>query len=686
MLENLFVVILTFYPLRHIFKGLDLWDTGYNYANFQYMGMEHMDPMWLFSTYLANVAGNFLRSLPAADSLAGMNFYTGLFVSVLALVGYFFCTRKLNMPGGVAFLGEMLAISLCWSPTAVLYNYLTYVMFLISCILLYLGLIKDSKRCLIGAGVLLGANVLVRFSNLPEMAMIVAVWAYNIILWLEERKAARGNEKTATSRSAKESEKTAANKAVQNGKTQFWPRLLRHTLWCLVGYLAALAVLFGYIHIRYGMDEYVAGILRLFAMTDNATDYKPTSMVMGLIGAYVENLYWVIRIGVIVVGGLAAFSMGHLAKHLSKTGKLVWTVAGITITGVVFAHKLMTKQPSMQEFLFELDGLFLLLLLLCAVFGWVKRLPRILWIAACAVMLGWLYYRHFCSWYFYSYDSMLRPGILFLMLTMFIAVIRIFHRSSPKEEKLLSGILILIILLTSLGSNNGVYPSINNLFLAAPYTLWQSWRFVKGVNIWNKLKVDLIIDAFPAKGVLVVFLAMCIFQSGMFGATFVFAEATGVQDFTGKVDNNVILQNIRMPAERAEWLTEISSYVEEQNLQGKEVILYGRIPSLSFYLQMPSAFNPWSDLASYSYETMQENMAQLEGLIMEKGAEHPIFIVENVYALHEEGGVAAMAEGGVAEAKQQEVDTDKKWQLILEFMEEYGYEQAFRNEKFALYR
>ena len=30
LLENLFIVILAFYPLRHIGQGIDLWDTGYN--------------------------------------------------------------------------------------------------------------------------------------------------------------------------------------------------------------------------------------------------------------------------------------------------------------------------------------------------------------------------------------------------------------------------------------------------------------------------------------------------------------------------------------------------------------------------------------------------------------------------------------------------------------------------------
>ena len=48
LLENLFMVVLVFYPLRHVNWGLDLWDTGYSYANFTFAGLKHMDPMWLF--------------------------------------------------------------------------------------------------------------------------------------------------------------------------------------------------------------------------------------------------------------------------------------------------------------------------------------------------------------------------------------------------------------------------------------------------------------------------------------------------------------------------------------------------------------------------------------------------------------------------------------------------------------
>ena len=106
----LFPVILLLYPLRHILVGAEWWDTGYNYGNFMYM--DRMDPMWVFSTYLGNALGNLLTKLPFGNYMIGLNVYTGLFVSLLALMGYLFFTRRMKLPGWIVFLGEFLAISL----------------------------------------------------------------------------------------------------------------------------------------------------------------------------------------------------------------------------------------------------------------------------------------------------------------------------------------------------------------------------------------------------------------------------------------------------------------------------------------------------------------------------------------------------------------------------------------------
>lgn len=636
-MENIFVVVLAFYPLRHINWGLDLWDTGYNYANFQYMGTDHMDPMWLFSTYFSNVVGNFLSRLGGGGTLSGMNVYTGLFVSLLALTGFFFCTRVLKMPTWVAFLGEFLALSLCWCPTALLYNYLTYVLILGCLILLYHGLTKEKKWCLFGAGVCLGVNVLVRFSNLPEMALILAVWAYDVILWRDVRKA-----------------------GIQDKVEGFWVRIGRHTLWCLLGYLAALAVLFLSIHMRYGIGSYVEGIQRLFAMTDTAADYKPFSMLLGIVKIYADHLYWAIRIAVFAIVGLLLFAVtGWLEEQLygvggmrtdSKIIRIGSRVLGILlgVTMLVWLYRSNLAQLFSQgEAVGEIPG--------------------------------------FTSFLFYSYDSMLRPGILFLMLTMFIALVRIFHPDCSREEKLISGMVLLVVILTSIGSNNGVYPSLNNLFLAGPYTLWQCWNFIRNVGEKRLWKVRL--SAFPVKCVLVAFLAMCCFHFTLFGAVFVFAEATGVRNAYSYVDNVPVLKGIRMNEDKAQWMTELGRYVEDEELQGQEVILYGQIPSLSYYFQMPSAFNPWIDLDSYSVEQMALDLAATAEAMGQNPGYRPVIIIEREYIVYLAEGESALEELlDLSEARIGKITRDRKWILLLEFMEEQDYRPDFSNGKFTVFR
>lgn len=637
ILENFFVIVLAFYPLRHVGWGLDLWDTGYNYANFQYMGTDHMDPMWLFSTYLSNEVGHFLSGLPNAGTLWGMNLYTGLLVSFLALTGFFFCTRVLKIPVWVAFLGEFLAVSLCWCPTALLYNYLTYVLVLICLILLYHGLTKEKTWCLFGAGLCLGLNVLVRFSNLPEAALILAVWAYDVIQWREEKRA-----------------------GLRDKARGFWARLGKHTLWCLLGYLAALGALFLLIHLRYGVGAYAEGIQRLFAMTDTATDYKPASMFLGMIRIYVENLYWVVRIAVIVTAGLFVFAAaGWLEDRLSGTGVTRGSVRVIRVGSRVFG---------------VLTGI--------ATFCWFYRsiLMRLFATGAVAEDIS-----GFTSLLFYSYDSMLKPGILFLMLTMFIALVRIFHPNCAKEEKLVSGMVLLVVLLTSIGSNNGIYPSLNNLFLAGPYTLWQCWNFIRNVGERRIFKVRFC--AFPAKCVLTAFLAMCFFQFSLFGAVFVFAEATGVQNADSYVDNVPVLKGIRMSEDKARWMSELGRYVEDEGLEGKEVILYGRIPALSYYLQMPSAFNPWSDLDSYSVEQMKLELEETAAVMEREPGYRPVIIIERDYAACLAGDDGALRDLlGLDEVRIAEIAQDRKWLILVDFMEEQGYEWDFSNEKFTVFR
>ena len=610
--DFLFVAVLVLYPLRHIAWGLDLWDTGYGYANFEYMGTRHMDPMWLFSTYLTTAIGHFLSLLPGAKTLIGMNFYTGLSISLLAVLGYYFCTKVLKIPAWLTFLGEFTAVSFCWCPTGSFYNYVTYVFFLISVICLYLGLSRGKGGLLFAAGVALGCNVLARFSNLPEAAMIVAVWAYGI------------------------TRKKAAGRKLRK-------KLLQDTGMCLAGYLTALLVLFGYIQIRYGMDEYVRGIQRLFSMTEVATDYTAASMLLGMFDWYLQNLYWELRMCVFLIAGMIA------------VGFLEFAAASVRDS---YAGKNMIK----------------------------KALRILEWVVSAVlavIMVFWLYRQGFCATEYTNYGAIIWPGVTFLTLTLLVTLWRIFTPSAPGEEKLLSGLIFLIVLITSLGSNNKLYPSMNNLFLALPYMYWQFYRFCKyaGSFRWKRMTISPI----PAKCLFGGFFLLFFIQVGLFGRSFVFAEGTGVQEIHAQVTNNETLKGVWMSEERAGWMQEISEYVNTGELAGKDVLLYGQIPALSYYLQMPAAFNPWPDLDSYQIAQMEEDMLKMQERMDADVTYRPVVLLEKKYAIYLEEGEAALKAMQPTEKEWEYIVDNPKLMLIGKFMEDYGYEKTFENEKFVIY-
>lgn len=562
----LFPVILLLYPLRHILVGAEWWDTGYNYGNFMYM--DRMDPMWVFSTYLGNALGNLLTKLPFGNYMIGLNVYTGLFVSLLALMGYLFFTRRMKLPGWIAFLGEFLAISLCWCPTALLYNYLTYVLMAGGVMALYTGLYEEKNKYLVLAGIFLGINVFVRFPNLAEMALILAVWAYGII------------------------------------KKRKFGYVVRQTLWCILGYVLGMGMILSYLAVRYGLDEYIAAIVRLLSMPSEASDYTITSMVIYQLQNYRQNLIWLRYLAFSVLLGIIGFRV--LPKKFHKIGQIGYV-------GCVFAGFYYLMQKNMFNMKYSTK--------LC-VFQW---------------------------------------AVFLLTATIIAGVITIFRKKASDRDKLISGLGILVILITPLGSNNHLYSSINNLFLVAPFTLYQLYGFLK----WLPGQVGKL-SMFPVKAMILGMLFMLGVQSLGFGIGYVFSESDGGENLHTKIENSDILKGMYTSPDRAKVLGEICQYVKEEGLTGQEVILYGNIPALSYYLEMPFAITSWPDLRSYNYEVMVSDLEALsEGI--EAGDEHPVIILE-------------------AGCLTRDKETDRKYALLMEWADQYKYVNTFQNEKFVVLR
>lgn len=528
------MVILFLYAFRNVNEGIDVTDTGYHFSNFLYMS--EMDPMWIFSTYLASLLGHFFTTLPGGNTLLGLNIYSACIPALLGVLTFAFFVKVVKTGILESFIGVLIALSLCWCPTTCVYNYMTYLFFGAGAICLYIGLAQDKKRYLIYAGLLLGLNVLVRFPNAAEAALIIVVW-YVCFLKKEPIKA-----------------------------------YLQKTGWCLLGYLLGLGIVFLQIQCKYGIEEYVNGILRLFGMTENASDYTPYAMVYNIVKAYLYSGKWFLIIAVCVWLGIAGY--------------------------MFFPGRFMKRKA-------------------------------IGYAICCLVLIRWFYGQGMFSLVFHGegYGAILNWGVVFVIAALVFALYAIVHPKAEMTEKTLAAIVVIVIGITPLGSNNQLYSNLNNMFLVLPFIFaFLSKRILKNEQYVCVMKGHMLpLSVWPLRIMSLICTCVLLFQAVSFGNTFVFRD---LLPRDSKVTTIPALKHMNTNAENAAYLEELGAYVTDADLVGEHVLLYGDVPALSAYLGMPFVMSPWPDLASYTRETFELELQKVVDNLEEK---RPVIIMGNKF-------------------------------------------------------
>lgn len=606
-IENLlFPLVLLLYPMLKINQGIDVSDTAYSLSNFRYFGQ--MNGTWMVATFLANVVGSLLMHLPFGDTLLGMNFYTAIIQAMAALTAYFVLRKKI--PALLVFAGEFMALGLCWCPSVILYNYLTYLLLTAGILLLYGGILEQREKCrrwyFVAAGLCLGANVAVRMPNVVQAALILAVW-YGV--WM-----------TGNSTAAEKSEQKEERKLLCY-------RMIRSTVWCLDGYLIGFGIPFAIICIRYGLSAYPSMVQTMFAMTEKAADYKPSSMLAGMFGDYGRGLIWMLFAGICMLGG--------------------WLLCGIL-------NRLGNREKA-------IPGILVL-----------RGLCRVCYAAVFLVLLRFYWGRgmfHF-RYYAYDYGSVYYPVVLLLLVVLFTAIYCLVKKDVSLEQKVFALLVILEVFLTPLGSNNALYPIINNLFLAVPFLLWV---------VYDRWKQS---DGFVWKTPLLLLLAFVLVQSIGFHICFVFQDGIWGEKRDTLIAAPAKAAGIYTNQDNGELLEELAVYVEGEGISGRETILYGDIPGLGYLLDMPSALSTfWPDLDSYRMAEFERDMTAVEQR-MEAGGEAPVFVLAAQAAAYLSEDADAMNWFGV---DQEKMDADEKLRQIGAFMQEYGYVEKFGNARYVVY-
>lgn len=560
--DKILTVILFLYPFRHINQGLDLMDAGYSLGHFQFR--ESMDPVWKIATFLSNWLGMVLSHLPFGKTWIGMNGYTCLLISIVAVVIFRWCCRKYPQKSIWFFAAEWIALSMCWAPSTVLYHYLGYFLFSISGILVFEAVTKDKKILYIIAGVILGLCVLVRMPNITYAALIIPVW-YGAYLWRQDNRMP----------------------------------VVQQMLFCMLGYAIGLFPGLAWIAVKYGISAYPNMIRSLFAMTDTATDYKPTSMVTAMFSDYTQYSFWLCIFAVYLV------------------------------IGILFFHWIKNKKIA----------------------SYFKTVAKVLYCFGMPVVIRFCYGRGMFGLDYRDFFSVYKWVTVYLLCVILVCIYELVSKSVVKEDKLLASVLLVIIFITPLGSNNGLYPIMNNLFLIAPVSIY----FFS--NIYEKYRSGFAVRSF------VPFLVICFMvQVTLFGLLFVFhdndfskrkVEITGFPSTVGMVTG----------VDKAEALEELGGYLIDKRDQ--KVLLYGYIPGISYVYALESAiYTTWIDLDSNSVQRLRDDLAHME-------ADKTLVIL------------STEAYERMTQADHTELTA--KEQLIMEYMGENTYHLDFQNKMFTVY-
>lgn len=587
-----FPVLLVLFPLMKVNQGVDLTDTAYSLGNYVWFdeSIGNTPVLWTLLTFLSNVAGFLLTKFPFGGTMLGVKLYSSLLISAMALLGYRFFRTK--MTPAIAFLAELAAIGMCWCPSVILYNYLTYALFLVAAVLLFRGLAGKRTACLFAAGAVLGCNTFVRFPNNGlEVLLILALWYYGVI------------------------------------KKKPFSQVAKETGICVAGFVTAFAAVLGIMTVLYGTGTLGTMIDGIFGMAGSASDYTFGEMVGMIVDAYLHGAKWMAYMILCILPGVPFFAID--AERFPHLRKIVYCAC--------------------IAFLFFVLG-------------------------------RWGMY----NFRYYQKEAALQWGAVFLILSVAVCIWMMVSRMQDHEWKLIAAISLITILITPLGSNNYIWPVLNNLFFIAPVTFWMVYRLAR----WGRPYLDVTgkVPLFSVKAMASAMVLAFFVQAVGIGCGYVFLDGEDGSSRDSYVAGNEVLKGMKTNEANAAALSELSSFItaNDEAYGDKRVILYGNIPGLAYYLHMaPAVYTTWADLDTNSADRLANELTELTREMSEKKTSRPLVILST--GIMAEGILAEQETSDPQEGAGQLTAWKQKYESVLRFMEENEYQQVFANGRFVVY-
>jgi hypothetical protein len=261
---------------------------------------------------------------------------------------------------------------------------------------------------------------------------------------------------------------------------------------------------------------------------------------------------------------------------------------------------------------------------------------------------------------FAEFFSMYKWVTVYLLMVIILCIWALISKKPSEDLKLWSVFVLVTIFITPLGSNNGLYPIINNLFVVAPISVLLLDEFCSN-------------NLFAIKATITCVM-ICIFVSSLlFGINFVFHDyaSTGSKRESISLKCDSAANGLLTTKEKKENLEALDSFLYDNGLNDKTLITFGDIPTLSYIFNMKSAiYTTWLDLDSNSLSRLETDLTAIGKL---QSLDKPIII----FGKESIDGMTDEAKFEYRKNKLKELEN---------FIAENNYINVFENNEYTVYQ
>ena len=372
---------------------------------------------------------------------------------------------------------------------------------------------------------------------------------------------------------------------------------VKKTFICIGGYLVGIAVPLLAIMMTYGPGAYFEMIGSLFGMTEGASDYTAGGMLASIIDAYLKTSSHMLIMLPCIAAGIIMFMF--LPEKFVMIKKALYILGLVLLVRFYFSQGVFTRN----------------------------------------------------YWY---YDSMFQAAMMFVIFSIIINIIgSLGVLNGSRQEQTLAFSALMIILITPLGSNNYTYPVINNLFLAAPISLWMFRRLMQRLGEKNY--------NFAWQGMVTMTIMVTLVQGAIFHSVYTFGDGDDGSKRNSKAGIPKV-SAMTTTEYNAQTLNELADAIKANGLQDTKAVFFGGVPGLAYILDLePALDSVWPDLDSYSVSKFDKGLMDLSV----SGDPEPTIIVGRNMAEY--------------------ANIDAKYDILLDYISNHDYNMVFENNRFTVY-